>query len=112
MIKTQFEHGEWVEVRGMLLRKSKTVVDKTFYSWVQQSCAPFQAVFLGGRKLSDCELKRDYPNDEIFNSNFQNGALVCQKNRNPVKVLLSDVHKIPSPSVELCIHGSAVYVKA
>jgi hypothetical protein len=97
MIKTEFKHGEEVKVHGFLVRIKGA---NGLRIWERfPSVSSFKAIFLGGRKLVNGKMEyEDYGKEggcnEFHPSEYLDGALVCEKNRNPIKVLLNDVEKI------------------
>lgn len=92
MIKTEFKFGETIEVSGYISRHKEG--HKRF--WVRfQFPTPIKAIFLGGRKISNGIMEFPHEEDPYYDATeYLDGALVCQYNRNPIKVLLSDVKKI------------------
>ena len=98
MLKTKFKFGQMVKVKGYLTRH-KGVPIGTRYWHRDAFPVPIQALFLGGRKLANGKAEFESYVDEganyVFNpTEYLNGALVCQENRNPIKVLLDDIEAI------------------
>jgi hypothetical protein len=102
MIKTEFEFGEKILVSGMIYRTNKP---GNIRCWVQQSFdKPRPAIFLNGIHLangiSEWEDYGEGEGERVFNTTeLIKGAWICEYNRAPRKVFLSDCHKI-----NRCIH--------
>lgn len=97
MLKTKFKFGQEILVSIYIKRIKGLNGLRTWESYPFEK--PIKVIFLGGRKLANGKVEYEDHGFEggrlEFNpSEYLDGALVCQENRNPIKVLLSDCKEI------------------
>lgn len=96
MVKTEFEFGERVLVAGEISRMKQPGNRRT---WYRAEHPPRPAIFLNGINLANGTVDTEvYGYDEgcdlVFNpSEVIKGAWICEYNRAPRKVFLSDVYR-------------------
>jgi len=104
MKKTKFEFGEKILVTGEIQRIKKDRIGNKeviipFREWIRYEHPPRPALFLNGINLSNGTVEYESYGDEggtyVFNpSELIPGAWICEYNRAPRKVFLSDCKKI------------------
>src|SRR6266481_8070407 len=95
MIKTEFEFGEKITVTGSI-RRAKNGYKRLWYHYDE---SPKEAIYLNGVLLANGKVA--YENyggdggDYYFETEGEliKGAWICEYNRKPRKVFLSDCHK-------------------
>jgi len=103
MKKTKFEFGEKILVTGEIRRQKSYKhenIDRIvpYRSWIRYEHPPRPALFLNGINLANGTVEYESYGDEggtYFNpSELIPGAWICEYNRAPRKVFLSDCKKI------------------